>query len=78
MIDMLHALGVFVAVFVLDILWALYIKRVGRGDRIKAANLAAVLYVLGAFVITEYVGNPWMLVPAVVGSWLGTYVGSKR
>ena len=71
-------LGIFVAVIILDILWAKYIQHVGEKRPVKAANYAVLLYLLGAFAVTSYVDNPYLLIPASLGSWIGTYWGSRK
>ena len=75
---LLEVLIVFAAIFVVDIFWVRYIETISAGKRLVAANYSVLVYVLGAVAITEYVSNKWMLIPACLGAWCGTYWGMKR
>jgi hypothetical protein len=68
----------FLAAFVLDVLWALYIRRTAQGAAWQAALYAAVLYALGAYNTLNIVANPWLLVPVTLGAGAGTYVIVRR
>lgn len=68
----------FAAAFLLDVLWALYIRRTAQGLPLPAAVYAAVLYALGAFNTLNIVANPWLLVPVTLGAGAGTYVVVRR
>lgn len=68
----------FVAAFVLDVLWALYIRRTAQGAALPSAVYAAVLYALGAYNTLNIVANPWLLIPVTLGAGLGTYVVVQR
>jgi hypothetical protein len=68
----------FLAAFVLDVLWALYIRRTAQGSAWQAAGYAAVLYALGAYNTLNIVANPWLLVPVTLGAGAGTYVIVRR
>jgi hypothetical protein len=75
---MIRAALVFLAVVIVDIAWSKYIQRVSDGHRWQAASWASGLYALGAYVVTQYVDDTRMIVPAVLGAFVGTYLGSKR
>jgi uncharacterized membrane protein YfcA len=75
---MLKAVGVFVAMIVVDIAWAKYIQTVGERRAVAAASWAAFLYVLGAVVITQYTHDWRLMIPAALGSFVGTYYGARR
>lgn len=68
----------FLAAFVLDVLWALYIRRTAQGAALQASVYAAVLYALGAYNTLNIVANPWLLVPVTLGAGVGTYVIVRR
>lgn len=74
----IRAVLAFGAAFVLDILWALYIRRTAQGHPAKAAHVAAVLYALGAFNTLNIVADPWLLIPVTAGAWGGTYVALRQ
>lgn len=75
--DILQWLYVFVAAYLLGAVYSLFVRRASHATSwkgaIKASNSGSVLYVLGAVVIISYTGNPWLLIPATIGDWLGTF-----
>lgn len=75
---MIEVLLVFLAVTVADYCWAEYIKDIATGSAFKASIWAILVYVLGGFVVLEYVANKWMLIPAGLGAFIGTYISVKR
>lgn len=66
---------VFFLLFVLDLAWSFYLNNVKQGNPLSSASWAAFLYILGASATISYVTNPWLLVPACLGAFAGTYVG---
>jgi uncharacterized membrane protein len=75
---MIQILYVFAAAFVLGYVYSLYIRRTASAIKLKerawASTTGSALYALGAIVVISYVGNPWLLIPAVVGDWLGSFL----
>jgi hypothetical protein len=67
-------IAIFFALFVTDIIWALYVKWTSRGEAIKAALASFFIYVIGAFTIGEFIKDPWVLIPAGLGCFVGTYI----
>lgn len=67
------SLAVFCTAFVLDVCWAVYIRRTAAGRAVSAATFATVLYLLGAYNTMSFVNQPWLLAPIAAGAWLGTY-----
>jgi hypothetical protein len=70
----LHAFGVFVGYFVLDILWAWYMLAVTERRAAASANVCGAIYVLSALGVMSYAGNWLYLLPLALGSWSGTYL----
>lgn len=62
-----------VASFTSNVLWAFYIKYVAEASRLKAAIFGELILCSGAFVTYSYIHNVWILIPIVVGGFLGTY-----
>jgi len=67
------ALTIFVAAGLTDIIWVYYIRRISQGRAFSAAMFATTTWLLGAYVVIEYVKDPMLLIPAAVGGLLGTY-----
>lgn len=72
------ALTVFVAYFVIDILYAKYILAVGGKQAGRAAALSAMIYSLLSFGVLSYSENQLYLIPLAVGAFCGTYVTVRR
>lgn len=65
----------FLALFVTDICWAYYINSVKDGSALKSASWATFMFGIGAIGTISYVTNPWLLIPALLGAFCGTYLG---
>lgn len=67
----------FFAMFFTDVFNAYYIQAVQRVQALKASIWASILYVLYALAIIGSAHNPWLLIPAVLGAFVGTYIGVR-
>lgn len=74
---MIHALLVFLATAIADVCWARYTSHAAAGRRWAAALWGVGIYLAGAFTVVEYTADHWMVVPAVLGAFVGTAVGVK-
>src|ERR1700760_652680 len=70
----LIAAAVFGATIVTDAVYVLFTAAVVARHRIRAANWSAVWYLLSAFTVINYTGNPVYVVFAALGSWVGAYL----
>jgi len=68
---------IFIALLITDIVWALYIRWSASGKAFKAALLSILIYVIGAFTFAEFIKDSWVLIPASLGCFVGTYVTIK-
>ncbi len=64
--------GIFIATLTIGICFTIYIRKAAQGKPYIAGVWSVMSFVLSAFVVYEYVHNPWTLVPAVFGDFLGT------
>ncbi len=62
--------------FALDMVWALYTQAVITNSPFRASSFAAIIQFLSAALVLEYVSNPWLIIPAALGAFTGTYVVS--
>lgn len=69
---------VFLGMALLDIIWAKYIQYTANKKATTAANYAAILLALNAYVVIAYTSNPYNVIPAAMGAWVGTYIGSQN
>ena len=69
---------VFAAAFALDFVWAKYTRYLADGVAFKASVWAAGTIVLGGVNQIGYTSNHWLLIPAALGCFVGTYVAVTR
>ena len=65
----------FFAVFFLDIINAWYIKAISDERPFAASSWAVIVTILSSIAVINYVNDNIMLVPALLGAFVGTYVG---
>lgn len=65
--------AVFLAAYVMDWVWAKYMRAVADGSRATASVHAALIIVLGAVSTTAYVNNWVLAIPAALGAAAGTW-----
>jgi uncharacterized membrane protein YhaH (DUF805 family) len=70
----LIAVAVFGATIVTDAVYVFFTAAVTARHRFRAANWSAVWYLLSAFAVINYTGNPVYVVFAALGSWVGAYL----
>lgn len=68
---------VFIATTIADILWARYGLAVAARAVAPAAAWSIGIVLLGAFTVSEYTTNHWLIIPAALGAGLGTVWGLK-
>ena len=74
---MLSFIITFVAVFVVDIFYTYYLKSVNENRALVAGFWGAVVWFIGSIAVIEYTANHWLLIPACIGAFCGTWVGIK-
>ena len=67
----------FFAIFFTDIFYTYYLRAVHEEQTVKASCWATIVYVIAAVAIIEYNANHWLLIPAGIGAFCGTFVGMK-
>ena len=67
----------FTAVFFVDIFYTYYLKTVNENKALKASLWGAVVWLIGSLAVIEYTANHWLLIPACLGAFCGTYIGMK-
>ena len=68
------ATAVFGATIVTDAVYVFFTAAVTARHRFRAANWSSVWYLLSAFAVINYTGNPVYVVFAALGSWVGAYL----
>jgi hypothetical protein len=72
------AFVVFLATAAYDIAWARYTSAVSQRRAVRAAWWSATIYAFGAFATIQYTRDPWLIIPALLGAFLGTWIGVVR
>jgi uncharacterized membrane protein YfcA len=65
----------FFAVFFTDIFYTIYLKAVQDEQVMKASLWAAIVFIIACVAVINYTTNYWLLIPAGLGAFCGTYVG---
>jgi hypothetical protein len=68
-------ISTFLAVFMMDLCWAIYIRQVDKGNALNAGLWASFLFLTAAVATVSYVSDPWLMIPATAGAFLGTVAG---
>src|SRR5689334_7592277 len=69
----LIAIGVLASTATTDAVYVLFTSSVSARRRISAANWSSLWYMLSAFAVISYTGNPVYVLFAALGSWLGAF-----
>jgi len=72
------AVATAVAMFCMDYIYAEYTKACGDRRPLLASAMASLMLFFGGFVVSMYVDDPWMLIPASIGAFFGTYFSVMR
>ena len=67
------AAGVLASTATTDAVYVLFSSAVAARRRISAASWSSVWYLLSAFAVISYTGNPVYVFFAALGSWLGAF-----
>jgi hypothetical protein len=65
----------FFAIFLMDIFYTFYLKAVQNDHIIKASSWATVVFLFACTAVINYTTNHWLIIPALIGAFCGTYVG---
>jgi nitrate/nitrite transporter NarK len=61
----------------LDFVWARYNIACAQKRAVSASSWAALIAALGAFVVLTYTEDHWMILPAALGGFVGTFFAVK-
>lgn len=66
-------ISVFVSMAILDVIWGIYLEKMGEKKPAQAATVAAAMWLFGAYAVVSYTSNHWYVAFAFAGAWIGTY-----
>jgi uncharacterized membrane protein YfcA len=67
----------FFALFFTDVFYTYYLRSVQEEQALKASSWAVIVYTVASVAVINYTTNHWLLIPAGLGAFCGTYVGIK-
>jgi len=73
----LIATGVMVSTAATDAIYVMFNAAVTARNPAKAASWSALWYLLAAFAVISYTGNPVYALFAAIGSWIGAFCSVK-
>lgn len=73
----MKALAVFACMFLLDFVWGKWTFALTDKRAVLSGVYASILIVLSGGAAIGYVDDPWMLIPAALGAFAGTYAAVK-
>lgn len=74
---MLDYVLTFFSIFLLDIVYTYYLRCVAKEHALGASFWSVACYLLGSIAVISYTTNHWLIIPAVIGAFCGTYAGMK-
>ena len=72
---MIEYVVTFFAVFFTDIFYTYYLRAVQEEQTMRASLWASIVFIVACVAVINYTTNYWLLIPAGVGAFCGTYVG---
>ena len=74
---MIDWIVVFFALFFTDVFYTYYLKAVQDNQAMRASLWGVVVFFVAAIAVVNYTTNHWLMIPACLGAFLGTFVGMK-
>lgn len=70
-------LAVFLALFLADFAWAVCVRKVRDDSPVAAGLWAVAIFVPTAAGVISYTADHWLLIPAIAGTFVGTWAGVR-
>jgi uncharacterized membrane protein YfcA len=74
---MIDVVTSFLALFFTDVFYTYYLRSVQEEQALMASSWAVIVYTVASVAVINYTTNHWLLIPAGLGAFCGTYVGIK-
>lgn len=72
---MLEVVSTFFALFFTDIFYTYYLRSVQSDQPLASSIWAVIVFAVASLAVINYTTNHWLLIPACMGAFCGTYVG---
>jgi len=70
----LEFISVMIAMAIADVCWTYYFINVEERKSLAAGIWAVSIYMFGAFTVTSYMQDKTLIIAAMIGSFIGTYL----
>jgi uncharacterized membrane protein YfcA len=67
----------FLALFFTDLFYTHYLKSVEHDKPLLASSWAVIVFVVASTAVINYTTDHWLLIPAGIGAFCGTFIGMK-
>ena len=74
MIYLLQFVLVFVAMAIADVCWTYYFIKIDERKSVQAGIWGSAIYMCSAFGVLSYTHDKTLIIPAILGSFVGTYL----
>ena len=77
-VNLLYEIAVsFISMTLLDLIWVKYTHAMMQHRALAAGSWAMGITLCMTVMTITFVSNPWMIIPTVAGSFVGTYIATK-
>jgi hypothetical protein len=70
----LHFILVFIAMALADVCWTYYFIKIEERKSVAAGIWGSAIYICGVFGVLSYTEDRTLIIPAVLGAFVGTYL----
>ena len=74
---MIDYITTFFALFFTDVFYTYYLRSVQQDEVLKSSLWAVVVFFIASIAVINYTADHWLLIPACLGAFFGTFVGMK-
>lgn len=74
---MIDYITTFFALFFTDVFHTYYLRSVQQDEVLKSSLWAVVVFFIASIAVINYTADHWLLIPACLGAFFGTFVGMK-
>ena len=74
---MIEYIITFFALFFTDVFYTYYLRSVQEDKALRSSIWAVVVFFVASIAVINYTTNHWLLIPACLGAFCGTFVGMK-
>lgn len=69
---------IFFGALILDYVWGKTVLAMAHSSAFSAASWGCICTMLTGLLTISYVSNPWLLIPAGIGAFIGVYISKVK